>query len=195
MILRWLYGFSLSALAPPLEHDGDGGSESKQADVVPYVVPSHAIESNSAIEIAKAIRKWRPASRRRLLNAARTRIVLEIRESDAASANITYINHMALNALKFQTGGERILLVHQLCLLHQSHLIVGMCVKLIGGPTIPLPSLLYCVSKVLRNPGYWESVLLTVPRTVGLCLVIKETGWTQDCRTVAVTLTCRVFDS
>ncbi len=167
-------------------NDSSANDEVKQADVIPYVVPSHTIDKNDCAGIAKAIRKWRPASRCRLLTASRVRVMLEIRESDAASANISYIHHMVVKAREFAEPGQRIILVHQLCLLHQAHLIVGLLVKLLGGPTVTLPSLLFCVSKVLRTPGHWEALLATVPRTVALCLVIKNTGWTEDCRTPTV---------
>ena len=62
-----------------------------EAEVVPYIVPSHTIANNDSKHIAQALRKWRPASRARLLNAAKRRILIEIRESDAAAPNMNLI--------------------------------------------------------------------------------------------------------
>ncbi len=179
----------MAALAPPAisATAAEGGSEiDRHAEVIPYIVPSHTLPKNDGDGIGKSIRKHRPASRQRLLNASNSKILLEVRESDAASANITYVHRMNLNALSVNAQREQtgchILAVHQLCLIHQLYLVVAELCKLLGEPTITIPNLLYCVSRVLRSAGYWETLIATVPVAVKVCLVIKTTGWTPDCK-------------
>ena len=149
-----------------------------EAEVVPYIIPSHTIANNDSNHIAQALRKWRPASRARLLNAAKRRILIEIRESDAAAPNMNLIKDAEVRSREFDT----IIAVHQLCLMHQLYLVVGLVIHLTGGSTIPLVSLLFCVSRVLRSPGYWSTMLEAVPRAVKICLVVKDAGWSPENR-------------
>ncbi len=160
------------------EPQTDGDTETV-AEVVPYIIPSHTIDNNDTFNISKAIRKWRPASRNRLLQASTRKILIELRESDAATPNLACTADMDVKSKGFDT----IIAVHQLCLIHQLYLCVGLIIDLVGGPNTPLVSLLFCASKVLRTPGYWEKLLDTVPCAVKLCLVVKSTGWQTEYRT------------
>ena len=167
---------ALSLRSPTPMSDSNVGDV--EAEVVPYIIPSHTIANNDSKHIAQALRKWRPASRARLLNAAKRRILIEIRESDAAAPNMNLIKDAEVRSREFDT----IIAVHQLCLMHQLYLVVGLVIHLTGGSTIPLVSLLFCVSRVLRSPGYWSTMLEAVPRAVKICLVVKDAGWSPENR-------------
>ena len=120
---------------------------------------------------------------RRLLRASAKRILLEIKESDAAASNGTWVSNTDVSAREPSLAAEgKILSVHQFCLLHQLYLCVGLNLSLVGGPKLPVISLLYCTSRVLRSPGYWDTLLVHVPRAVRLILVIKDSGWSSEFR-------------
>ena len=189
--LRWLWGISFDAFRP----DEGAVAGAEQNEVIPYNVPSHAMDANDALHIGKSVRKWRPASRRKLITRSKSKVLLEIRESDAASANLTHIAEEALKSLDFRNAGT-IVLIHWLCMVHQLYLAVGLVIELAGGPSsTPLVSLLFCVSRVLRTPGYWSTLLAVVPRAVEMTLVVKDSGWDPEFRTrAAVCRDCMIRD-
>ena len=151
----------------------DGDDTQVQARIVPVVVPAHSLESNSEKYIRRALRKWRPGSRKEHLAGSRRKLLVEIRESDAATANHTVVNDEHMTAVDWNW----IMAVHQNCLIHQLYLVVFLILKVLsnGAATCPLVSTLYCTSKLLRQPSYWDSLLTAIPRVVRHCIRIKRT--------------------
>ncbi len=181
VILRWLWAIMTSEFGAT-----EGSIDQPPQKVVPYVIPNHTLESNSATCIGGALRKWRPASRKRLLQRSNTKVLLELRESDAASANLTHVASQCHRAIDYRNRYGLIVLIHFLCLLHQLHLAAGVVIELAGGPSPSTPSIisiLYCASRVLRTPGYWAKMLGCVPTAVRYTLVAKDSGWLPSFRT------------
>ncbi len=66
---------------------------------------------------------------RQLLARSRLRCLVELKESDAATANFTVVNNDHATAAQW----HYILAAHMRCLLHQLHLVVGLELILLSG--------------------------------------------------------------
>ena len=147
------------------------GTDNVKHELLPYLVPAHTLPSNNEMHIRRAQMKWRPRSRTELLRSSSRSLLVEIREPDAAGPNMSLVTADELSSLQFNF----IMLFHQLCLIHQLNIVVTMILELLRpGDKNAIVSTLYCASKLVRQPGYFDKMLSHVPSVVRMCLVIRR---------------------
>ena len=175
VILRWLYGF----FVPIADAINPGhAAVSKPANCCSFLVPSHDIPTNDHVHIGQAIDKYRPASRRQLLDTARRNVIVQVYESDAASANITYYETQLAKSITL----NYCFMFHVLCWLHQLYLTIGMWLCFIGSDTdtqhMAFIGRLHSSAKLLRQPSYWDRLLLGVCRSIDrFTLIRRDVPW------------------
>ena len=135
--------------------------------MLPIVVPSHLLPATSAAELDVSLSRYAVATVQELSECGK--FILIVRESDAASSNISYV----AEDTKPSKLPPNALYIHVLCCLHQLYLIIGLLLQVINTDKLELVGSLYQTAALMRTPGVYLHFLSHVKPTIRFFLDVR----------------------
>ncbi len=110
------------------------------------------------------------------MRSAKKKVLIEVRETDAAKANLSVVHCYNQTGVRYRGADGYVFNVHALCLLHQLYLVMSIILVLIPNELQYLGSL-YCVARLLKHDNNFESMLTNVQLVVRNNIIIDRANW------------------